>query len=318
MRVIDVHSHVITDRYYSYIEKNHALLEDSMRLPQWSLEEMIEFMDQAGIAWTMLSLSSPHPYYPQNAREGIRVCREINEYCAFLKEKYPDRIGFQAVLPLPDVEAAIAEAEYAFDHLNANGVKLATNSRGQYLGDPELEPLFAELNSRKTVINIHPHRPEPLNQTVFTARVIPMFEFLCDTTRAVLNMIANGIIERYPDIKIIVPHCGAFLPNIADRAEGVLPFMYQLQLLEQEIRVKKQLKVLYYDTAGNPFPDLLPLLCRIAAPDHIMYGSDYPFTPAGACCQSLERLKRFLDEEPELKPWKEYILCKNAETLFGV
>lgn len=316
MKIIDVHSHIITKEYHAYLEKNNGLLEDSMRLPEWTEQEMIWFMDEAGIDWTLLSLSSPQPYYNSSSEDGIRTCRQVNEYCASLKEKYPDRIKFSAVLPLPDVNAALKEAEYALDHLGASGIKLASNSRGQYLGDAELEPLFSELNARGTVVNIHPHRPEPLNGNLFTAKAIPLFEFFCDTTRAVLNMIANAVIDRYPNLKIVVPHCGAFLPNIADRANGFLPLMNRLGLLEQEVYVKADLQKLYYDTAGNPAPDLLPLLLKIAPEDHIMYGSDYPFTPHEICRHGLEQLTEFLENEPVLKAQKEKIFYQNAEKLY--
>ena len=317
MKIVDVHSHIITKEYCAYLEKNNGLLEDSMRLPEWSEQEMIQFMDEAGIEWTLLSLSSPQPYYKDSSEDGIRICRQINEYCASLKEKYPDRIKFSAVLPLPDVKAALKEAEYALEHLGASGIKLASNSRGQYLGDAELEPLFAELNARGTVVNIHPHRPEPLNGSIFTAKAIPLFEFFCDTTRAVLNMIANGVIERYPELKVVVPHCGAFLPNIADRANGFLPLMNRLGLLEQEVHVKDNLKKMYFDTAGNPVPDLLPLLLKIASPDHIMYGCDYPFTPPEMCKHGLKQLTEFLENEPGLIEHKEKILYQNAEKLYN-
>lgn len=315
MKVIDVHSHIVTPEYHSYIEKNGGLLEDSMTIPVWDENNALAFMDDSGIDWSLLSVSSPHAVYRESFKEGIEVCRKINETTAAVVQRHPKRFRFTAIVPLPDVDAAIEEAEYALDELGASGIKLASNARGQYLGDPELEPFFAFLNERKTVVNIHPHRPEPLRESAFSAHVIPLFEFLCDTTRTVLDMIGNGITERYPDIRIIVPHCGSFLPNIADRAQGLIPLMNSLGLIECSVDIKTELAKLYYDTSGSPVPNLLPLLFSITSADHILYGSDYPFTPAPACKKSLTGLSDFLKEKYGEN--QEMILYKNAETLFG-
>ena len=69
-------------------------------------------------------------------------------------------------MPLPDIDAAIREAVYALDTLGADGVKLATNSRGQYLGDEALDPLMEAMNERHAVIIIHPHRPTPYPEKI--------------------------------------------------------------------------------------------------------------------------------------------------------
>lgn len=65
-----------------------------------------------------------------------------------VKAQHEGRFLFCAALPLPDVDAAIREAVYALDTLHADGVKLASNSRGLYLGDPALDPLMEVLNER--------------------------------------------------------------------------------------------------------------------------------------------------------------------------
>ena len=68
---------------------------------------------------------------------------------ARLRSENPGRFLFCAALPLPNVEAAIREAIYALDTLKADGIKLATNAQGQYLGAPELDTLFDVLSQRR-------------------------------------------------------------------------------------------------------------------------------------------------------------------------
>ena len=77
-------------------------------------------------------------------------------------------------MPLPDVEAAIAEARYALDSLGAVGVKLATNVYGQYLGDSVLDPLMQFLSERQALVILHPHKPSPVNAGVMQQTPLAM------------------------------------------------------------------------------------------------------------------------------------------------
>ena len=290
--MLDIHAHMIPPVYRAMLTRHDALLEDGFLIPEWTPEAHLEFNEQAGISRSILSVSSPHPYFG-DAAESREVCRAINEYGADCRNRWPEQFGFAACLPLPDVEGAIDEAVYALDVLHADAVKLASNSRGLYLGEAAMDPLLAELNRRKALVIIHPHRPEPLKEGVFTAGPIPLFEFLCDTTRAVLNLIASGATARYPEVRYVVPHCGSFLPNIYDRLKGISRILVPLGRMP-EIDVSAEFSQLYFDTAGSPVPDLLNLLETFAAPEQILYGSDYPFTPGADALKGAERLREFL------------------------
>ena len=314
-KIIDIHSHFTTPEYLKLIERHGAYLEDGFPLPTWKVQEHLALMDECNIEWTLLSVSSPQPYFAGFDEEAVTMCRHLNESMAEVKAKYPKRFKFQACLPLPKIEATIDEAIYALDVLKADGVKFASNNRGLYLGAKELNPLMAELNQRCTICNIHPHRPEPIKEGIFTSGPVPLYEFLADTTRAVLNLISNGVILRYPKISWIIPHCGSFLPNIYDRFEGLSKILIPKGLM-QDVDIKNSVAKLYFDLSGNPAPHLLDWLLTITAPDKIMYGADFPFTPSTLVKSNLNKLLIMLDRK-DLAPYKEQILYKNAEKLFS-
>ncbi|MDO5811965.1 MAG: amidohydrolase family protein [Bacillota bacterium] len=313
-QIIDIHSHFLTPEYLTMLDQHQALLEDGFPLPQYNHQDHLKLMKDCSIEWTLLSISSPHPYFKESEEESLKMCRHLNEKMAQLKKDDPKHFGFQACLPLPNVDAAIQEAIYTLDILKAEGINFPSNSRGLYLGDPKLEPLMEELNKRHALCNIHPHRPEPINEDVFTAGPVPLFEFIADTTRAILNLIGNDVILRYPNITWIIPHCGSFLPNIYERFIGMSKILIPQKMMK-EVDVEASFKKLYFDIAGNPAPQLLKWLLTITTPDHIMYGSDFPFTPAKQIETNLETLVKMLDEE-DLKSYKEMILFKNAQQLF--
>ncbi len=314
MELYDVHCHLLTDEYKAQLRQDGLETADGFPLPDWSVEEQIRFMDETGIAYSLLSLSSPHPYVG-DAESCARVIRQLNEAAAEARDRYPDRLGFCAALPVPDGEAALAECAYAFDTLGAAGVKLPSNAAGQYLGDPALETLFAELDRREALILIHPNRPVPLAQNVYSAGPVPLYEFLADTTRAVVNLIAANVPLRYPHVRIVVPHAGSFLPAIARRFETIQPILVRTGMQEEPIDVRANLDKLYFDLAGSPTVEMMKLLLSCTDRSRLFYGSDFPFTPAAVIRQDLQRMTEEFGADPELAEIVPDVFETNARTL---
>ena len=311
---IDVHAHIIPPEYREFLQRHGAELEETFPLPVWEAEKHLAFMDSANIQCTVLTLPAPQPYYG-NTQESATFIRKINEIAAQVKAAYPGRFLFCAALPLPDVNAAIREAIYALDTLGADGVKLATNSRGQYLGDEELDPLMAVLNERHAVIIIHPHRPTPYPEKIIAKTPLAMYEYPAETSRAVVNMLARNVLVRYPNLKVVVPHCGSFLPLALPRMKSILPAMVK-QGYMQPIDWDGNLSHLYFDLAGSPTIEVLRALLTITTPDHILYGSDYPYQPDAVLAANMQKLKQTLASDEDLAGYADMFLWKNAERLF--
>ena len=274
-QAVDVHCHIVPKAYIGYLEKHNATLDEGFPIPSWDAEKHLRWMDEASIRTSVLTLPAPQPMFG-TPEENAAIVRQCNEECAALKAKYPGRFLFCATLPLPDVEAAIKEAIYALDTLGADGVKLATNAAGQYLGDPELDTLMSLLNERKTLIIIHPHKPSAVNEQLVAAVPMASYEYLAETTRALFNLLNRNVLVRYPDVRMVVPHCGSFLPGALPRFRSLLPVMVK-QGLMQPVDVDAQLSRLWFDLAGAPTDEALDALLTITTPDHLLYGSDYPY-----------------------------------------
>ena len=307
--VIDVHSHIITPEFVSALEGEGRLMDEGFPLPKYDVENHLKWMDEVGVQTSVLTVAAPQP-------SSAEVVRQTNETAARIKKEHPGRFLFCAALPLPDVSKAIEEAKYALDVLKADGIKLATNVEGQYLGAPELDTLFSILNERKAVVILHPHRSEPVNRQVMQQTPLAMQEYLSETTRAVSNMISRNVLARYNNIKVIVPHCGAYLPLAIPRMKSLTPVMQKNKMVG-EIDYEANLAALYYDLAGAHSPEVIRMLLTITTPDHLLYGSDYPYVAPQVLTQSLARMKDYLSKEPDLAPFKEMILWKNANWLFG-
>ena len=313
--IIDMHCHNILPFYMETLEKHDATLDEGFPLPAWDVDAHLGFMEEAGIGCSVLTMPAPQPYFG-DTEECRQTIRRYNEYCAKLKADYPGKFRFCASLPLPDVEAAIAEAVYALDTLGADGVKLATNSRGQYLGDEELDPLMQVLNERNAVLILHPHKPVPVNEELMAALPLATYEYPAETTRAVLHMLARNVLVRYPHVKVVVPHCGSFLPLAIPRMKAILPAL-QAKGMVGKVDVEANLARLYYDLAGAASPSIIRSMLTITTPDHILYGSDYPYQPVDALVNNLRRLKKELSEDKDLSAYAEMFLWKNAAWLFN-
>lgn len=315
-QIVDVHCHNILPDFVSALDAHNAALDETFPLPAWNVESHLEFMDSAGIKTSVLSMPAPQPYFG-DAAECQDIIRRYNEQTAAICREHPERFTFVAALPLPDIQLSIDEVAYALDTLGAVGVKLATNSRGQYLGDAELEPLMQVLNKHKAVVIVHPHKPVPVNDHIIATAPLAIYEYPAETTRAVINLIARNVPARYPDIKWVIPHCGSFLPMAILRMKAVLPAMIAKNLM-QPVDFEANLAQFYYDLAGAPSAEAIASMLTITTPDHIMYGSDYPYQPAVALVPGMHRLEQMLSDNRQLSPYKSLFLTDNAVRIFNL
>ncbi|WP_165553351.1 amidohydrolase family protein [Kribbella capetownensis] len=294
--LIDVHSHFLLPEYVAAAERAGHLRPDGMPgWPEWSVRKQLDLMDQNEIATALLSVSSPGVHFGDDFRAQV-LARRMNEAAAELGRDHPGRFGSFASLPLPDVEGALVELNYAYDVLHADGVVLMSNAGGQYPGEPSWEPLWQALNDRSAVVLLHPTSPPQWRQ-VSLDRPRPMIEFVFDSARAVTDLALTGVFARYLGIRFIVSPAGA-LPMIADRLDlfqstftppsGGLP------------SVASQLHTLWYDAAGAPPPD---------SADRLVFGSGYCFTPTDAVSRQIASL------DVAVPGWREHANTNASELI---
>jgi predicted TIM-barrel fold metal-dependent hydrolase len=288
-RLIDVHMHYLPAGYRDALAAAGLdRLDGGMPIPDWSEALALNAMDRLGIETAMLSITSPSVRFLDGAAE-TRLCREVNDAGADLVRRYPGRFGLFATLPLPDPEAALAEIAYAFDALGADGVVMETNIRGMYLGDPELAPVFEELDRRAAVVFLHPTTPACFEK-VALGRPAPMIEYPMDTTRTVVDLIYSGALARYDRLRVIVPHGGGALPVLAPRIAAFAGRPYIEPRPGDPAAVFALLRRLYYDTVQSGHPAPLSALREIADPERLLFGTDWPFGPVESALLNMERL----------------------------
>jgi predicted TIM-barrel fold metal-dependent hydrolase len=314
LRLIDVHHHVVLPEYEAALVRSGAadpsrpLRKNSS--PQEALDSMAELSIDAAIL-NPLSVAGVHHGDDANA---CYLTETTNEALARFASAAPDKLGFFAALPLPDIDGALRQMERALDTMHADGVILLSNQNGFYVGDTAFEPLYAEMHRRSVVVFVHPASPAyvpALRLSLWPAYV----EYPFETTRVAANLIYNGIMARYPGIRWVLAHAGGALPYLSVR----------LRLMEESDKaappfiervpegVAPYLKAFYFDVAiaGGAAP--MAALMEIADPSHILYGSDWPYLGRdyiGDQLASLVRLPQF--QGAGLRPLE----WRNAATVF--
>ena len=309
-RKIDFQAHYLPPSYYDFLAEEGLFCPDGFPTPQWDEAWQQEMMGELGIAYALLSVSSPSLWTKDPARTRT-LARKVNDEGAEIVSRAPGNLGFLATLPLPEVSAAINEARRCLDTLHAGGVGLMTNYGGVYLGDRSLDPILAELNGRGALAVLHPTKPAVTVPNVNQEIPVPAFEYFVETPRTFLILVQNDTFARYPDIRWVIPHAGAFLPILADRFES---FALMLRFADPDRRVDilADMAHVYYDLAGFSEPKQLAMLLRNVDETHLLYGSDTPYTDISACVGQAEAL----EETPKLtERQKALLFTENALTL---
>jgi predicted TIM-barrel fold metal-dependent hydrolase len=259
-RRIDVHHHVLPPQY----------VDDSTPVSIPDADAQLAMMDDWSIDAAITSLT-PRVLL-KNSHRLREVARNCNEFQAARVQRHPARIGAFALLPLPDVDGALDEIGYALDVLRLDGVGLFSSFNDQYLGDPRFDPVFDELNRRAAAVFIHPTHCEAPAHTRLGA---PPFvvEYVFDTSRAIVNLIFTGTLQRCPKIRFIVAHGGGAVPFLAQR----IAMLESHRHAKGVTQVIPTLRSLYFEIASTTAAFALRSLQELADPTHILWGSDLPF-----------------------------------------
>ncbi len=240
----------------------------------WTLNKTLDDMAKAGVATSMLSLTTPQTSFT-DAANARRLARESNEYAARLVSDNKGKFGSFAMLPMHDTESALRELEYALDTLKADGIGLLTSYGDKWLGHPQFAPVLDELNRRKAILYTHPTAANCCRNVL--SDVPPtVIEFGTDTTRTITDIVFSGTAAHCPDLKFIFSHAGGTLPFLTERLMK-LP----IQDPKLQARVPRgvlfELQRFYYDTAWSAHPGALASLLKLVNVSQVLFGSDYPY-----------------------------------------
>src|SRR5262245_17198487 len=288
---IDIHHHFGPPAWVAEV-KGRPLLQPANTT--WTPAKSIEDMDRGGVAAAVVSITNPGLWFGDKAITS-RLARECNDYAAKLVSDHPNRFGFFAAMPLPDVDATLKEVAYAYDTLKADGVGFFTSYGDTWLGNPSYRPVLEELNRRSAVVHVHPTAANCCRDLNYAPGVGPgSMEYGTDTTRAITGVCFSGDASRFTNIRWIWSHAGGTMPFLAGRIDGASG-NFKAQMPGG---LMSELKKFYYDLAGAANVGAIASLQKLVSADKIMFGTDFP--PGGtsqAVAQTLRELKMFSEAD---------------------
>ena len=175
----------------------------------WSVQGAIDLLDCTGIETAVLSLPAGTIGFLEGAAQGA-MSRRINEFAMGMAREHPGRFGLFALLPMPQIEASLAEIGHALDNLGATGIGLMTSYGNRWLGHPDFATVLAELDRRGAVVHVHPHSPPCCPGMIHSNPwgVSALLEFPSNTGRTIFDLLQSGALVRYPRIRWIFSHLG--------------------------------------------------------------------------------------------------------------
>jgi predicted TIM-barrel fold metal-dependent hydrolase len=308
---IDVHHHFLPPRFLADLKRRGVhWTGGSPPVPGWTPQLAREAMARNGIAFAMASTVPQVDWGDQAA--AAACARMSNEYAARVVHDDPKHFGAFATLPLPYTDDATRELEYALDELKLDGVVLYASQGTQYLGDPSYTEVFEELERRKAVVFIHPNTVPPGSIVPKISVPWGIVDFPMDTSRAVVNLLMTGTLERYPSIRYIVSHAGGAIPYLALRIQ----LSERLPTWQRENTPKGSLhylRRLYFDTALSTSEQVFAALKEFVPSTQVLFGSDYPMVPEEVMTIETQMIQasKVLDE-----PTRRAIDRDNALALF--
>ncbi len=243
----------------------------------WDMDAKIRQMDRLGLDVSILSIAPPLLFYWADAAATREFCQMANEAVNGLVAQSGGRLRAMATVPLQEPEAAAAELRRAVTHLGLNGVLIGTTMEHVPLDDPRFEPFWAAAEELNVPVVLHPYYvgPKPQLNDYYMTNLIgnPL-----ETTVAAARLVLSGLLDRHPNLQVVLVHAGGFLPYQIGRIDHG----YQVRA-ETSANIRQfpssYLSRFYYDTithAGQP----LQFLVNSVGQERVMLGTDIPFDMA--------------------------------------
>jgi len=280
-------------------------------------ERRLHDMDVTGIDRQVIALTAPGVQI-MNRDDAVGIARLANDQLAEAIRNHPDRFsGMTAIAPQDPAESA-KEIERGANELGMSAVVVNSHTQGEYLDDPKFWPIFEAAESVGHAIYIHPQTPSsrmigPLLEAGLDSAI---YGFAVETGMHLLRIIVRGVFDRFPDLNIVVGHCGEALPFWLSRMDYMHAASVKAGRYENMKPLKKKIsdymrENVYVTTSGMAWEPAITFCQKVLGMDRVLYAMDYPY-------QYEADEVRTSDDLPLSPEDKRRFFQGNAERVFGL
>lgn len=247
--------------------------QENVRVCLTSVEQRLRDMDKMGIDVQAISPAPPQFMYSLDPEHGRRMARATNENLADIVAKHPKRFVALANVPLQAPDAAAEELEYCVTRLGFRGAEIGTNVNGQEVSRGR-DAFWAKVQALDVMVFMHPNGftgGERLSEHYFINAIgNPL-----DSTVAIGYLVFDGVLERFPKLKIVCAHGGGYVAHYPGRFDHVWGARVDARTVLKKAP-RQSLRKLYFDTIVFDREQLRHLVTLWGA-DHVVAGTDYPY-----------------------------------------
>jgi aminocarboxymuconate-semialdehyde decarboxylase len=270
----------------------------------------LKHMDRMGVDIQAVSPAPNQLYYWTEAGMGQELARSVNEGIAKVVADHPDRFVGLGTVPLQDPDLAVSELHHAMRTLGLRGVEISPNVNGKEVSRSGLDKFFAAAEKLGAVIFMH-----PIGYTDGSRLMDHYFNNVIgnplETTVATAHLIFDGVMEKHPKLKIVLPHAGGYLAHYWARMDHAWKARPDCRTVIRE-KPSKSLEKFYFDTIAFD-PGMLQHLIERFGADHVLLGTDYPYD------MGMEDPVGFINKVSKLSARdKSRVMGGNAARLLGI
>ncbi len=288
---IDMFCHILPIKYkeafYKVTPTNFYLKNVIDSLPTlYNLDHRFRIMEKYEDLTHVLTLGLPPVEAIASGGKAVELARLANDEMAELVAKYPEKfLAAAASLPMDDIDATLEEIDRAIKVLKMKGIQLLTPMNDKPLDLPEFMPIYDKMSEYDLPIWVHPTRAADYTdyRTENRSRymIFSNLGWPYETATFMTRLVFSGILQKYPNLKIITHHCGGMIPFLARRMEGSYDHAVQLRGAKYTQELSKPhldyFKMFYYDTAI--YGSTPGLMCgyEFCSGDKMVFATDFPF-----------------------------------------
>jgi 2,3-dihydroxybenzoate decarboxylase len=247
----------------------------------------IELMDRHGMQMMILSLNAPAIQAIPDTARAIELARRSNDFLAEEVAKRPDRFQAFAALPMQDVDVACRELERCVKDLGfrgalVNGFSQIDKPESMFYYDlPRFWPFWSVVEALDVPFYLHPRNPLPSAAQIYEGHpwlLGPTWAFGQETAVHALRLMASGLFDKHPRLKIILGHLGEGLPYSIWRVDNRNAWVKTPPRYPAKKKLGDYFRTNFWLTTAGNFrtQTLIDALLEVGA-DHLLYSTDWPF-----------------------------------------
>ncbi len=284
---VDIYCHLIPPKLKDLVlQKQSTIREIQTNTSLYDLDARFRIMDRYPDLVQVLTLPGATPDELAGREGPAAVAKRINDELAEMVERYPYRFAAAAaVLPTSDIDASLKEIDRAVNELKMRGILLRVPINGKPVDREEFFPIYQKMCELNLPIWFHPQTnpkvPDYPDETESKYIMWHLWGLVVESTYSMTRLVMSGVMQRFPDLKIIIHHCGAMVPYFSERITN----HYHQSEMRNKTRFTEGLRErpidyfrrFYTDTAIIGNPSALECAYAFYGPDKLLFGTDTPF-----------------------------------------